>query len=113
MSECRRSTRAQAMTDLSKLIGGASEWIPSEVPTLRDVLRYVLFVHRCKSYQLTINDLISDAATRVILAWNKSNANFTQPVIIMKKAVISRIQTAYKFFSSFAIKWKAEEDGFQ
>ena len=75
------------------------ELIPTEVPTLRDVLRYVIFLQRFQSEKL-IFDLANNAADRVIEAWTRSNFMFSPPVVITKKAIMGRIQRAYNFFCS-------------
>ena len=100
MSKGRRSTRSQKVTNLSKFLGGPMEMIPSEVPTLRDVLRYVIFLQRFQSGKL-IFDLVNNAADRVIEAWTRSNIMFSPPVVITKKAIMGRIQRAYNFFCSY------------
>ena len=99
---CKRSTRSQGVTSLSRYLGGPAELIPSEVPTLRDVLRYMLFLQRFHATApATISDLACDAADRVILAWNKSNSSFSSPVTITRRGIILRIERAYSLFSMF------------
>ena len=99
----RPSTRSQKVSNLSKYLGTPEELIPNEVPTLRDVLRYILFLQRFKHDKL-ICDLINNAAGRVVDAWKRSNAEFTPPVVITKKAIMCRLQRAYNFFNSFVNK---------
>ena len=89
-----RSTRSQG-TKLSKYIGGPAELIPSEVPTLRDTLRFVIFQQRFQATHSSLEDLAATTAEHDMLAWMKSNSNFSPPVVISKRAIAKRIKRAY------------------
>ena len=105
MSKIRRSTRSRSISGLSKYLGGPAELLSSDIPTLRDVLRLVLYFQRYEapnSYKICIPSLSRKAADHVLCAWNKSNSLFSSPVIISKNAIASRIQRAYNFFAELA-----------
>ena len=101
MSTCPRKTRSKRITNLSKYLGGPAELIPSEVPTLRDILRYVLFLQRYEASDGAILPVANQAAEAVLKAWRKSNSIFSPPVTITQRAISSRIQRAYNCFASF------------
>ena len=102
MPKIPRRTRSKGITAVSQYLGGPAELLPSEVPTLRDVLRLVLFLQRFKNSDFpkkSVTELAREAANHVLLAWRKSSSSFTPPVVICKKAIASRIQRAFNFFS--------------
>lgn len=65
---------------MCKYLGGPEELIPSEVPTWRDVLRYVLFLQRYENAksELTLSELAFIATEQAICTSSVSAA--TPPV---------------------------------
>ena len=103
MSKIPRRTRSKGITAVSNYLGGPAELLPNEVPTLRDVLRLVLFLQQYENNDFpkkSVAELAREAANHVLLAWRKSNSSFTPPVVICKNAIASRIQRAFIFLVS-------------
>ena len=101
MTSCTRKTRSKRITNLSKYLGGPAELIPSKVPTLRDILRYVLFLQRYEENDGAIFPVAYQAAEAVMQAWSRSNSNFSPPVTVAQRAISSRIERAYNTFAAF------------
>ena len=108
----KRSTRSTGVTNLSQYLGGPVELIPSEVPTVRDVLRYMIYLQRYDNSKSgsSISELAGRAADQVQIAWERSNSAFSPPVVIAKTSIKARIVTAYEFFNTY-IHVKIEEGG--
>ena len=101
MAKNRRRTRSQLVSAVSRYLGGPAELLPSEVPTLRDVLRLVLHLqrHEATDSKICIASLARKAADYVLIAWNKSSSHFTPPAVVSKNAIASRIRRAFDFFT--------------
>ena len=84
-------TRSGTMTNLSSMIGPGKDFVPSEVPTLRSVIRKGILIqeeniHNDIGRNITpIADISTTLASLVIQQWQKSNPNFKEPIIVTKK----------------------------
>ena len=99
----KRSTRSTGVTNLSQYLGAPAELIPSEVPTVRDVLRYLIYLQSYdnRNSGASISELAGRAAEQVQNAWEISNSAFSTPVVIAKTSIEARIVTAYEFFNTY------------
>ena len=80
----KKRTRLTTFMHLSNLLGTGRDLLPSELPTLRDILRYGLLL-REQSDNDTRNYSVSDLAKDIYPAnlekWKRANDLFKQPVI--------------------------------
>ena len=74
---------------LSQFLGGSSDLIPSEVPTLRDCLRNVLHLQSAvpNRSKISIQSTISAVSDNILVLWRQSNSDFTPPVVADKKTI--------------------------
>ena len=90
-------TRFGITSKLTKLIGTGREFLPSEVPTLRSVIRKGIFIQEENLHDnvtrnnYSIKEMALDLASEVCALWKKSNAQFEIPVIFTKKSVARKI----------------------
>ena len=81
----KRKTRGQLSSHLSLLIGTGKELLVSELPTVRDILRFGLLLREQNSKDrrnYTDKELISDIIPHLLHQWTTANALFKPPVII-------------------------------
>ena len=78
-------------------IGGPADFIPNEVPTLRDCLRKIQF-ERLNQPNATIATVIDLVSQDIIQAWEKSNALFRDPIIIHQRCIYFQLKKAYYVF---------------
>ena len=100
MSKKRRITRSSG-SHLTQFLGGGSEFIPSEVPTLRDCLRNVIHLQSSVPVRskISIPSIISSVGDNILLLWRQSNSDFIPPVVANKKTIVDRLMRAYDFFN--------------
>ena len=104
-------TRHASGSKLGEYIGTGWDLLNSELPTLRDVLRFGIKYQEdkvCteeKERNLYImNELIRDMAKGVDAMWIKANAEFVPPVFITTKGLEDRIGREWKMAGD--IVWK-------
>ena len=85
---------------LSQYLGGSSDFIPIEVPTLRECLRRVLHLQNAVPVKsnTSIKSIISVVSDELLQLWRRANSYFTPPVVVYKKSVFDRLIRAYEFF---------------
>lgn len=80
----KRKTRGQLSSHLSLLIGTGKELPVSELPTVRDILRFGLLLREQNSKDrrnYSDKELISDIIPHLLQQWARANALFKPPVI--------------------------------
>ena len=80
-------------------IGGPADFIPTEVPTLRDCLRKIQLV-KIEEPTASITRVLNSVAEAIVQAWEKSNALFCEPVIISNLSIVARLRRAYDAFQN-------------
>ena len=82
-------------TSLSSLVGTGREFLPSELPTYRDVLRYgVLLKERSEidACHYPPIKIAKDIIPALLSQWIKANAEFKAPVIIHETTLVKKIK---------------------
>ena len=88
------ATRKSISSKLSNFIGPGKDFLPSEVPTLRDCLQRGLSLQQEEERdkrQFTTFEMMSKVASEVSAQWLKANHKFVPPVVIMEKSIIKRL----------------------
>ena len=122
----KRKTRNDSGSKLTDYLGPGKEFLPTEVPTLRGVLRKALLIQEehildfCGDRRsLSVADLMIKVADSVIEQWQISNNQLAPPVIVTKKALRLRLKTAWENIgliargranNSVKMKWEAKLD---
>ena len=95
-------TRKSVSSGLSSVFGTGRELLPSELPTLRAVLRKALLLREEEANmsgknisRIEMSKIMERVADEVSEFWRNSNSNFQPPVIIGKKAIWKRLMTAW------------------
>ena len=104
----KRKTR-NSNTKLSKLIGGPAEFIPSEVPTLRDCLRLIVFLQNSKDKFYSLGNIFNEVTEKITQAWANANCLFTSPVTITRKSIFNKLKRAYDFYFDSGRKQKGKK----
>ena len=105
MSSVRYKTRHQVSCNLSNFIGCGRELIPSELPTLRDILRLGLLMRdsSCEDRRnYPIDELASDIYPILINQWSKANPAFVSPILNDKKRICVRIKDAWTLATTYS-----------
>ena len=95
----KKRTRLQTFTHMSNLIGTGREFLPSELPTLRDVLRYGLLLREQSGEDVRnypVVSLIKDICPEVLQKWQRANSSFVAPVINSKITILNKIQHSWE-----------------
>ena len=107
----KKRTRHSSSTKLAEYLGAGVELLPTEVPTLRDVLRKGLLIQEEKMLlegggrkNYPVKDMIVELTTVVYSQWEKSNFKFKPPVLSDKKVVVKRLQYAWEKVNAIALK---------
>ena len=92
-------TRTETFSHLSNFLGRGKELHPSELPTLRDVLRYGLLLREeCnidgKNYPTSV--LAKDIYHKVIEKWQHANSSFQSPVLVSRVTIVERIKDSWE-----------------
>ena len=77
-------TRKTSSSHLSTLVGKGRELLVSELPTVRDVLKYGIHLREqseADRRNYPVDQLVADIYPGLILQWSKANALFKPPVI--------------------------------
>ena len=83
---------------LINLVGTGKEFLPSEVPTLRDIIRKDIEIQQGVIYKgisrnnFSVTNLARELTDLVINQWHKSNANFQPPVTIDTRTIALLIE---------------------
>ena len=105
-------TRNTSGTKLAEYLGGAGrEFLPSEVPTLRDVLRKGILIQENKMLEeggerknFPVREMIEELVTDVYNQWEKSNIKFKSPVVSDRKPMVMRLENAWKKVNLIPLK---------
>ena len=105
-------TRNTSGTKLAENLGGAGkEFLATEVPTLRDVLRKGILIQEEKMLEegggrknYPVRDMIDDLVTAVYLQWEISNKKFKHPVVSERKPMVNRLKNAWEKINLIALK---------
>ena len=85
-------TRHSSGTALKDYVGTSREMLPSELPTLRSVLRQTILLQEESLTQNTpVREFLNTTAADVIALYKRANHMFEQPVISSQKAVKERL----------------------
>lgn len=91
-------TRTQLLSHLSILIGTGRELPVSELPTVRDVLRFGILLREQNSKNrrnYTDKELINDMISPILHQWTKANSLFKSPVIIHDRTIELKLLTTW------------------
>ena len=83
---------------LINLVGTGKEFLPSEVPTLRDIIRKGIEIQQGVIYKgisrnnFSVTNLAKELTELVINQWHKSNASFQPPVTIDTRTIALLIE---------------------
>ena len=96
---CKKRTRLGTFTHMSNLIGTGRDLLPSELPTLRDVLRYGLLLREQSGEDVRnypADCLAKDIYPKVLEKWERANNSFVAPVIISRVTILNKIQESWE-----------------
>ena len=96
----RKINTRNSASQFSKLVGGPAEFVGSEVPTLRDCLRYFVFIKNQNVSNYSMSKIFNQVVDRIIDAWANSNCLFCAPVTISKKGIFTKLKRAYTFYNN-------------
>ena len=88
-------TRNKIASHLSSLVGTGREFIPSELPTHRDLLRYGILCRELAEENrrnYTVNELVRDMIPPLLAQWQKANSQFKYPVINHEERLFSKVK---------------------
>ena len=94
MAQKQLRTRNKSGSLISKLVGSGQVLLETDLPTRRDLLRYILYLKEqdeCKS----IPELVNIVYSKLYLLWSKANPLFTPPVIFNEKSIKRKINSLW------------------
>ena len=86
-------------------IGTGKELPVSELPTLRDVLRYGLYFRECSeadTRNYKIDQLVTEVTEGMLALWKRANPQFCEPVINTKRRIKSKVRALWEKATQFA-----------
>ena len=96
-------TRQQSGSKLQDFVGAGKELDPSEVPTLRSIIKKGILIKKVAlieeekvKFTVSVGDVIRQLAPLVLAQWSKSNAKFCPPVTITEKALVQKLERLWK-----------------
>ena len=101
-------TRSGITSNLTLLIGSGREFLPSEVPTLRSVIRKGILLQEENlsddgtRNNYSINEMAKSLASQVCTQWKKSNALFDPPVTLNEHTIEMKIKQKWELVRSAA-----------
>ena len=104
MAEVR--TRKKSGTHLSDYLGTGENMLVSELPTLRDVLRYGILLRQNsegdpRNYQ--VKDMAKELCNEVKIQWQKANALFISSLIISDKSISDKIIESWDIATNISL----------
>ena len=99
-------TRTQSHSHLTNLAGSGRELLVSDLPTLRDILRYGIYLreqseeNKCN---YSVDQLVEDIFPVLICQWRKANALFKPPVINDKRTIIIKLKEVWNQATNFSL----------
>lgn len=95
----KKRTRQSSFTHLSNLIGSGRELLPSELPTLRDILRYGLLLREQSDEDIrnySAASVAKDIYPEVLEKWERANSLFVTPVLNSRITILNKIQSSWE-----------------
>ena len=89
------TTRKKCGSKLSEYLGKGKLLHISELPTLRDVLRFGLYLQETSALDkrnYPVVNLMKDIYTEILKLWSNANALFTYPVIQHENTILSHLK---------------------
>ena len=112
----KKRTRHSSSTKLSEYLGPGAELLPTEVPTLRDILRKGILIQEEKMLSeggerknFPINQMIEELTTSLYSQWEKSNFKFKPPVVSEIINVVRRLTKAWEKFTAISQRKETKE----
>uniref|UniRef100_UPI00358F4F97 uncharacterized protein n=1 Tax=Myxine glutinosa TaxID=7769 RepID=UPI00358F4F97 len=99
-------TRMKSSSHLSNLVGTGQELLVSELPTVRDILRYGIYLREQSEddrRNYPVDQLVSDIYPGLICQWSKANALFKPPVINEKVTIMSKLKEVWNQAVRFSL----------
>lgn len=90
----KKRTRQGTLTHMSNLIGTGQEMLPSELPTLRCLLRYGLLLREqsCEDVRnYPLSNMAMDIYPELLKRWGRANCCFVYPIITCRPAILKKI----------------------
>ena len=108
----KKRTRHSSSTVLAEYLGGPGcDFLPTEVPTLRDVLRKGLLIREAKMLEdggdrknYPVRPMIEELVSNIHDQWKKSNVKFTPPVVTNSKSLVNRLLNVWEKVTAIAQK---------
>ena len=108
----KKRTRHSSSTALAEYLGGPGcDFLPTEVPTLRDVLRKGLLIREAQMLEdggdrknYPVRPMIEDLVSNIHDQWKKSNVKFTPPVVTNPKSLVNRLLNVWEKVIAIAQK---------
>ena len=92
-------TRQESSNDLTSFVGTGNEFLISEVPKLRDVIRKGIILKEATPiarHLYTTAVLAKDLTTEILALWCKSSTQFKPPVILTEQYLVQKIKTKWR-----------------
>ena len=113
----KKRTRHSSGTALAEYLGGAGcDFLPTEVPTLRDVLRKGLLIQETKMLEdggdrknYPVKPMIEELVKSIYLQWYKANAKFIPPVVRSAPTLVKRLLEAWEKVTAIALKKETKQ----
>lgn len=99
-------TRTKSSSHLSIFVGNGQELLVSELPTVRDILRYGIYLReQCEDDRRNypVDQLVGDIYPALIGQWRKANALFKPPVINEKVTIMSKLKDVWNQAVKFSL----------
>ena len=94
----KKRTRWGTFTHFSNLIGTGRDLLPSELPTLRDILRYGLLLREQSgddAHNYPAATFARDIYLKVIESWERASHSFVNTVVNARIIILKKIQKTY------------------
>jgi len=92
-------TRLQVLTHLHHLVGPGRELHVAELPTVRDLIRYGLYLRESSDKDrrnYTTDELIADITTGLLAQWSKASPKFCEPVMNSHVRIRSKLKAVWE-----------------
>lgn len=103
----------KSTSHLRIFVGNGQELLVSELPTVRDILRYGIYLReQCEDDRRNypVDQLVGDIYPALIGQWRKANALFRPPVINEKVTIMSKLKDVWNQAVKFNLgKGKLQE----
>src|ERR1043165_2811440 len=92
-------TRLLAWISLHQLVGSGRELPTTELPTVRDLMRYGLYLREISDQDgrnYSNDQLVTDVMTGLLAQWCKANPKFTEPVINSNVRIKAKLKAMWQ-----------------